>query len=100
MSSPVLQVFDEDVHDEIGGAILDVIILEQERMGAEPYLPPVRFLRACTHKRDHGRMSARGANRTRRDGGNDVNDPGATLVASQFDPGSDMGGRFCCDART
>jgi hypothetical protein len=45
-------------------------------------------------------MSARGANRTRRDGGNDVNDPGATLVASQFDPGSDMGGRFCCDART
>src|SRR5262249_29195952 len=33
---------------------------------------------ACTHKRGIGRMSALGANRTRRDGGNDVNDPQPT----------------------
>src|SRR5262249_55871583 len=34
--------------------------------------------RACRHKRSIGRMSALGANRTRRDGGNDVNDPERT----------------------
>jgi hypothetical protein len=35
--------------------------------------------RACTHKRGHGRMSALEANRIRRDGGNDVNDPERSL---------------------
>ena len=33
----------------------------------------------CTHKRGIGRMSALGANRTRRDGGNDAIDPERSL---------------------
>jgi hypothetical protein len=37
-------------------------------------------IRACTHKRGIGRMPALGANRTRRDGGNDVNDPNRTYT--------------------
>jgi hypothetical protein len=41
-----------------------------------PHVPDFKpHTRACTHKRGIGRMSALAVNRTRRDGGTDVNDP-------------------------
>jgi len=49
------------------------------------YMPYCRLSAAhqTQHKAGTGRMSALGANRTRQDGGNDVNDPNRSLAGSK-----------------